>query len=134
ERRADEATRDAVDWLKCEFVMSEIGKEFDGIITGVTSFGLFVELDDIYVQGLVHVTTLGDDYYQFDPVKHMLYGERSGVTFRLADKIRVKVVRVDLDERSIDFVLAEPGPARKGATRAGGKGRARAKKSRSRSS
>ncbi|MCC6302024.1 MAG: ribonuclease R [Gammaproteobacteria bacterium] len=139
ERRADEATRDAVDWLKCEFVMSEIGKEFDGIITGVTSFGLFVELDDIYVQGLVHVTTLGDDYYQFDPVRHMLYGERGGATFRLADKIRVKVVRVDLDERSIDFVLAEPSPARKSAARSGGKARAgggagaRAKKSRRRS-
>jgi ribonuclease R len=126
ERRADEATRDAVDWLKCEFVMSEIGKLFNGIITGVTSFGLFVELDDIYVQGLVHVTTLGDDYYQFDPVKHILYGERSGVTYRLADKIQVKVVRVDLDERSIDFVLAEPRSARKTAPRAGKKRRTRA--------
>lgn len=118
ERRADEATRDAVDWLKCEYMMTEVGKEFDGIITGVTSFGLFVELDDIFVQGLVHVTTLGNDYYQFDPIKHLLYGERTGVIFRLADKVRVKVARVDLDERNIDFVPAEPegprGVAKKG--------------------
>jgi ribonuclease R len=112
ERRADEATRDAIDWLKCEYLLEEIGGEFDGIITGITSFGLFVELDDIYVQGLVHVTTLGDDYYVFDPVKHMLYGERSGIRFRLTDRIRVKVVRVDLDERTIDFVPAgKPTPA-----------------------
>ncbi len=106
ERRADEATRDAVDWLKCEYLLEEIGAEFDGIITGVTSFGLFVELNEIYVQGLVHVTSLGDDYYVFDPVKRLLYGERSGARFRLSDRIRVKVVRVDLDERTIDFVLA----------------------------
>ncbi len=120
ERRADEATRDAVDWLKCEYMLDEIGAEFDGIITGVTGFGLFVELDDIYVQGLVHVTTLGDDYYVFDPVKQMLYGERSGVRFRLSDRIRVRVVRVDLDERAIDFV-----PAASSATAKPGKSRAR---------
>lgn len=107
ERRADEATRDAVDWLKCEHMLDEVGSEFDGIIVGVTSFGLFVELDDIYVQGLVHVTSLGDDYYRFDPIRHLLYGERSGVQYRLADRIRVKVVRVDLDERKIDFVTAQ---------------------------
>jgi ribonuclease R len=104
ERRADEATRDAVDWLKCEFMLNEVGKDFDGVITGVTSFGLFVELNDVYVQGLVHVTALGDDYYHFDPIKHLLYGERTGVKYRLSDPIRVKVVRVDLDERAIDFV------------------------------
>jgi ribonuclease R len=107
ERRADEATRDAVDWLKCEFMMSRVGQEFPGIITTVTSFGLFVELDDIFVEGLVHVTALENDYYHFDPVKHRMVGERTGKVYRLADKIQVKVVRVDLDERKIDFVLAE---------------------------
>lgn len=108
ERRADEATRDAVDWLKCEFMLNEVGGEFTGIITGVTSFGLFVELDEIYVQGLVHVTSLGDDYYHFDSVKHLLNGERTGTQYRLSDRVQVKVVRVDLDERTIDFVLAQP--------------------------
>ncbi len=107
ERRADEATRDAVDWLKCEYMMSRVGQEFPGIITTVTSFGLFVELNDIYVEGLVHVTALENDYYHFDPVKHRMVGERTGKVYRLADKIHVKVVRVDLDERKIDFVLAE---------------------------
>lgn len=125
DRRADEATRDAVDWLKCEYMMSEVGKEFEGIITGVTSFGLFVELDDIYVQGLVHVTTLGDDYYQFDPIKHLLYGERTGVTYRLADRLRVQVARVDLDERNIDFVPAERQPSRSKAHAPAGRGKGR---------
>ncbi len=120
DRRADEATRDAVDWLKCEYMLDEIGGEFEGIITGVTSFGLFVELDDIYVQGLVHVTALGDDYYVFDPVKHLLHGERSGAHFRLSDRIRVKVVRVDLDERTIDFVPAGMPTPKEKAKRARG--------------
>lgn len=107
ERRADEATRDAVDWLKCEYMMDKVGQEFPGIITTVTSFGLFVELDDIYIEGLVHVTALENDYYHFDPVKHRLLGERTGMVYRLADKIHVKIARVDLDDRKIDFVLAE---------------------------
>jgi len=83
--------------------------EFDGLITAVTSFGLFVELDEIYIEGLIHVSALDNDYYHFEPIRHMMYGERSGRTFRLADRIRVKVVRVDLDERVIDFVLADNG-------------------------
>ena len=106
ERRADEATRDAIDWLKCEYMMSRVGQEFSGIITTVTSFGLFVELDDIYIEGLIHVTALENDYYHFDPVKHRMVGERTGMTYRLADKIHVKVARVDLDDRKIDFVLS----------------------------
>jgi len=106
ERRADEATREAISWLKCEFMMDKVGGEFPGIITGVTGFGLFVELDDIYVEGLVHVTALDNDYYHFDPAKHLLCGEHSGKRFRLADRIRVVVARVDLDERKIDFVLS----------------------------
>ncbi len=132
ERRADEATRDAVSWLKCEYMMDKVGQEFDGIVTAVTSFGLFVELDEIYVEGLVHVTALENDYYHYDPVKHMLYGEHSGKTYRLADPIRVLVTRVDLDERKIDFVLADgkkqqEGRAQKKKSR-GGRGRSPGKK------
>ena len=106
ERRADEATRDVVDWLKCEYMMAHVGSDFDGIVTTVTGFGLFVELQDIYVEGLVHVTELANDYYHFDPVGHRLTGERSGMSYRVGDAIRVSVARVDLDERKIDFVLA----------------------------
>jgi ribonuclease R len=105
ERRADDASRDAVDWLKCEFMVDKVGEAFDGLITSVTAFGIFVELDDIYVEGLVHVTAMGDDYYHFDPVHHRLLGERTGTIYRLADRVRVQVARVDLDERKIDFEL-----------------------------
>lgn len=111
ERRADEAVRDAVDWLRCEFMMDKVGQEFDGLITGVTSFGFFVELESIYAQGLVHVSTLVNDYYRFDAPKHRLIGERSGRMYRLADPVRVRVARVDLDERKIDFELVEAGVA-----------------------
>ena len=106
ERRADEATRDAVDWLKCEYMLDKVGEEFDGFVTTVTGFGLFVELKDIYVEGLVHVTSLANDYYSFDPVGHRMTGERSGRVYRIGDPIRVQVARVDLDERKIDFVPA----------------------------
>ncbi len=107
ERRADEATRDAVSWLKCEYMMDKIGDAFDGIITSVTSFGLFVELDEIYVEGLVHITSLDHDYFHFDPVGHRLSGERSGRTYRLGDPIRIKVAAVNLDDKKIDFALDE---------------------------
>jgi ribonuclease R len=103
ERRADDATRDAMDWLKCEYMMDKVGENFDGIITSVTGFGLFIELSDIYVEGLVHVTGLGDDYFQFDPNHHRMVGERTRKIYRLGDKVRVQVARVDLDERKIDF-------------------------------
>ncbi len=106
ERRADEATRDAVDWLKCEYMLDKIGEVFRGVVSAVTSFGLFVELEEIYVEGLVHVTALPSDYYHFDPTGHRLRGERSGTTFRLGDSVEVQVMRVDLDERKIDFELA----------------------------
>lgn len=115
ERRADEATRDAIDWLKCEYMQDKINEEFDGIITGVTNFGVFVELKEVYVEGLVHVTSLGEDYFHFDHVNHRLYGERTRKIYRLADKLRVKVMRVDLDERKIDFELVAA------ATKAGDK-------------
>ncbi len=105
ERRADDATRDAVDWLKCEYMLDKVGMEYDGIVTSVTSFGIFVELKDIYVEGLVHITALHNDYYHFDPAGHRLRGERTGKTYRLGDQVRVRVVRVDLDERKMDFEL-----------------------------
>jgi len=111
ERRADEATRDAMDWLKCEYMLDKVGEEFDGIVTSVTSFGLFIELNDIYVEGLVHVTALSNDYYHHDPVHHRLVGERTGRVYRLADGVRVKVARVDLDERKIDFALVDATPS-----------------------
>ncbi|HHB13008.1 MAG TPA: RNB domain-containing ribonuclease, partial [Chromatiales bacterium] len=130
ERRADEATRDAILWLKCEYMMDKVGEVFDGIISGVTSFGLFVELRDIYVDGLVHVTTLPEDYYHFDPIGHRLKGERSGQVFRLGDPVRVQVARVDLDERKIDLVLAEPPKAREAEKAPKKKKRSRRRRSR----
>jgi ribonuclease R len=105
-RRADEATRDVSDWLKCEFMQEHVGESYDGIISGVTSFGLFVELNDVYIEGLVHITALKNDYYQFDATGHRLTGERTKTVYRLADKVRVKVVRVDLDDKKIDLELA----------------------------
>ncbi len=124
ERRADEATRDAVSWLKCDFMADKVGEEFDGVITGVTGFGLFVELNDLQIEGLIHVTSLENDYYQFDAVNQRLLGERSGKSYRLSDPIRVRVARVDVDERKIDF---EPVEERRRA-RAGDRGRQPAKK------
>nr|CAA6823280.1 MAG: 3'-to-5' exoribonuclease RNase R [uncultured Thiotrichaceae bacterium] len=109
ERRADDASRDVVSWLKCEYMQEHVGGTYDGVISAATSFGLFVELNDIYVEGLVHVTALANDYYKFDPVRHRLTGESSGRTFSLGDSITVKVARVDLDERKIDFVLEDSG-------------------------
>jgi len=106
ERRADEATRDAISWLKCEYMQDKVGHEYTGIVTGVTAFGIFVELDGIFVDGLVHVTSLQEDYYHFDPITQCLRGESSGITYRLADPVRVRVIRVDLDEKKIDFDLA----------------------------
>ena len=107
ERRADEATRDVVNWLKCEYMKDRVGESFPGVITAVTGFGLFVELTDIYVEGLVHVTALPGDYYHFDPVHHRLAGERTGRSFRLGDTVEVRVMRVDLDERKIDFEMSD---------------------------
>ena len=105
ERRADDATRDVVDFLKCEYISSRIGEEFEGVISAVTGFGLFVELSEVYVEGLVHISTLANDYYHFDAAKHRLVGERTRRSFRLGDKLWVRVVNVDLDERKVDFEL-----------------------------
>ncbi len=107
ERRADEATRDVTDWLKCEYMMDKVGESFDGIVTSVLGFGLFVELADIYVEGLVHITSLRNDYYHFDAAKHTLTGEHSRKSYRLGDSVRVKVARVDLDDKKIDFEMLD---------------------------
>ena len=109
ERRADDATRDVVSWLKCEYMMDKIGEEFSGIISAVTSFGFFVELADIYVEGLVHISNLGQDFFHFDPTSHQLKGERTGINFRLGDSVKIKVARVDLDEKKMDFELVQKG-------------------------
>lgn len=111
ERRADEATRDVETWLKCYYMQDRIGECFEGVVSGVASFGLFVALDGIYVEGLVHVSELPSDYFHFDAVRHMLLGERTGKRYRLGDRLRVKLVRVDLESSRIDFVLAENAPA-----------------------
>ncbi len=110
ERRADAAVWDVEGWLKCEYMQGHIGDYFYGTINAVTSFGLFVELEDVYVEGLVHISALPGDYYHFDAPKHRLHGERSGKSYRLGDIIEVKVVRVDLDEKKIDFELADAPP------------------------
>ena len=103
ERRADAASYNVIDWLKCEYMLAHVGDEFFGTITSVTSFGLFVELDDIYIEGLVHITELSNDYYHFDPARHCLKGERSRQVYALGDRLEVKVVRVDIEEKKIDL-------------------------------
>ena len=134
ERRADDATRDVEDWLKCEFMLDKVGEVFNGIISGVNSFGLFVELEEIYITGLVHVTSLDRDFYHFDPIGHRLSGERSGEVFRLGDPLTVQVAAVNLDDRKIDFVLpgTEKREKRKGRREDEGKdaekGKAKGKK------
>jgi len=106
ERRADDATREVAAWLKCYYMRDRVGEEFDGSVSAVTSFGIFVALDDVSVEGLVHISELGKDYFHFDATKHQLLGDRTRRRFRLADRVRVKIVRVDLETSRIDFVLA----------------------------
>jgi ribonuclease R len=106
ERRADDASRDVESWLKCHYMQDHVGGVFEGAVTGVTPFGLFVTLDEYFVDGLVHISELGRDYFQFDAARHLLIGERTKKRYRLADRMKVKLVRVDLDSRKIDFVPA----------------------------
>lgn len=117
ERRADEATRDVVDWLKCEYMLDKVGEVYAGTISSVTGFGIFVELDDIYVEGLVHVTSLDSDYYHFDHAHHRLVGERTSQIYRLGDRVKVSVARVDLDDRKIDFDISESSSRTKSASK-----------------
>ena len=123
ERRADEATRDVVSWLKCYYMRDKLGEEFDGVISGVTSFGVFVALNDVFVEGLVHVSELGQDYFHFDAARHQMLGERTGKRFRLGDKVRIKAAQVELETSKIDFVLAEEAPRVAGRPTAGKPGR-----------
>jgi len=132
ERRADDATREVQAWLKCEYLQEHVGDEFNGVVSAVTSFGLFVELQDLYIEGLVHITALPGDYYNFDPSHQRLTGERSGRSFQLGGRVRVQVARVDLDDKKIDLELVDSQPPRKskanksgasaGKKAAGGKG------------
>ena len=105
ERRADDATRDVADWLKCEFMLDHVGDVFEGVIASVTNFGFFVRLAEFHIDGLVHITSLDNDYFRYDEVKQYLIGENSGVVYRLGDPVEVKVASVNLDERKIDFLL-----------------------------
>lgn len=107
ERRADDATRDAITWLKCEYMMDKVGDTYQGVITAVTGFGLFVLLTEVHVEGLVHVSALGGEYFHFDAERHRLSGERSGRVFHVGDEIQVSVSRVDLDERKVDLELED---------------------------
>jgi ribonuclease R len=107
ERRADDATRDVENWLKCYYMRDKVGESFTGTISGVTGFGIFVTLDELNVDGLVHVTELGRDYFHLDAARHALVGERTGRVFQLAERVRVTIVRVDLDTTRIDFTLAQ---------------------------
>jgi ribonuclease R len=108
ERRADEASRDVENWLKCYYMKDRLGESFTGVISGVTPFGIFVQLDELFVEGLVHVTGLGQDYYEYDEARHELRGKNSGKVYALTGQVTVQVARVDLEARKIDLVLAQP--------------------------
>jgi ribonuclease R len=130
ERRADDATREVDAWLKCEFLKDRIGDAFSGVIAAVTNFGVFVELHDLYIEGLLHVSALPGDYYHFDQAKQRLVGERTRQVFQLGGVVAVKVARVDLDDRKIDLELVDGGSPKRAAgagPRKQGKGENKAK-------
>lgn len=118
ERRADDATRDVADWLKCEYMQDHVGSEFDGIISSVTGFGFFVRLNDLFIDGLVHISTLDNDYYRFDAAGQRLIGENSGMLYRIGDTVKIRVEAVSLEQRQVDFALvsSERTPRRVGKT------------------
>ena len=119
ERRADEASRDVEAWLKCRFMRDHLGEEYGGTVTAATAFGIFVTLDDLFVEGLVHVTELGGEYFRFDESRQELRGERSGLRYGVGSRVRVQVSRVDLDGRKIDFRMVREGESRPAPQRAG---------------
>ena len=124
ERRADEASRDVEAWLKCKYMREHLGEEYGGVVTSATSFGIFVTLDAMYVEGLVHITELGGEYFRFDEARQELRGERSGMRYAIGTRVQVQVSRVDLDGRKIDFRLVHEGEELlKGALRDKGLGR-----------
>lgn len=127
ERRAEDASREVDERLKCQYMQRHIGDEFDGVITGVTGFGVFVEIVELGVSGLVHVTSLPNDYYHFDPTGKVLTGERRGLRYRLADEVRIEVMAVSVDERKIDFRIAGDGDEPDDRPRAGGRKRRKRK-------
>lgn len=112
ERRADEASRDVVQWLKCQYMKQHLGEEFDGVISSVTSFGLFVQIGDLYIEGLVHVASLDSDYYRHDAVRHALVGESSGQKYALGDSVRVRIAAVNVEDRKIDLLMSGKAPAK----------------------
>ncbi len=134
ERRADEASRDVEAWLKCKYMREHLGEEYGGVVTSATSFGIFVTLDAMYVEGLVHITELGGEYYRFDEARQELRGERTGIRYAIGTRVRIQVSRVDLDGRKIDFrlvhegeellkgALRDKGVSREGAGRESGRG------------
>jgi ribonuclease R len=105
ERRADDASRDVTNWLKCFYMQDKIGEVFEGTVAGVTAFGVFVALDGVYVEGLLHVTELGNDYFHYDKARHEMIGERTNMRYRLGDRLTIKVARVDLETSKMDFSL-----------------------------
>ncbi len=107
ERRANEAERELVQWKKVRFMADKVGDEFDGYITGVSAFGLYIELVEHFVEGMVHVSTMADDYYRFVERAHVLRGEKNGRVYRLGDRVRVQVIRVDLERRQVDLGIAD---------------------------
>jgi ribonuclease R len=109
ERRADEASRDVEAWLKCKYMREHLGEEYSGVVTAATTFGIFVTLDQMYVEGLVHITELGGEYFKFDEARQELRGERTGIRYAIGSRVRVQVSRVDLDGRKIDFRLVREG-------------------------
>ncbi len=140
ERRADEASRDVEAWLKCKYMREHLGEEYSGLVTAVTGFGLFVTLDNLYVEGLVHITELGAEYFRFDEARQELRGERTGIRYAIGTRVQIQVSRVDLDGRKIDFRLVHPGDELvsramrdKGASDAGGRQAERERKGKSRS-
>jgi ribonuclease R len=119
ERRADEASRDVEAWLKCYYMRDHLGQEYAGTITGVATFGLFVQLESLFVEGMIHISELGGDYYQYDEARQELRGERTGIRYRLTDRVHVLVSRVDLDARRIEFSLVKPNSDRNGVAGVG---------------